>query len=268
MALLRSRCEADRLTSKHTKQSLRTQPSTTLGSKQPYRESGLVPWPILRVHGRPLSPVPGSDRKAGPACGRCTVTICRRRRWHASNLPPHVRCHSTCPTRTVSHVERGHAPEDHSLGYGRSPEDTHGRRGLPGGGVGGRSRRPCLPCRGDWRGRAGARPRTWLRAPLERVRVLASDLPDDQEVLAESTREWCAALDAESGWRFVRRASRSSGSPRRRASSVGSGFAEARISSGPARTLNRRLQPPARAAAASTNAAHCASRAPSTFHFT
>ena len=42
MALLRYRCEADRLTPKHTKQSLRTQSSTALGSKQPYRESGFI----------------------------------------------------------------------------------------------------------------------------------------------------------------------------------------------------------------------------------
>jgi len=52
MALLRSRCEADRLTSQHTKQSLRTQPSTTLGSKQPYRESGLVLWPVSACQAR------------------------------------------------------------------------------------------------------------------------------------------------------------------------------------------------------------------------
>ena len=53
----------------------------------------------------------------------------------------------------------------------------------------------------------------------------------------------CLDRHAGSGGSCVRRASRSSGSPRRRVSSVGSGFAEARISSGPARALNRRPPP-------------------------
>ncbi len=49
MALLRLRCEADRLTPKHTKQSLKTQLTTDPESGHPYRASGLVPWPNAEV---------------------------------------------------------------------------------------------------------------------------------------------------------------------------------------------------------------------------
>jgi hypothetical protein len=67
MALLRSRCEADRLTPKHTKQSLRTQLSTEIKSKHPYRASGLVLSPIVSLRERLLSCPRVTDRSTSDA---------------------------------------------------------------------------------------------------------------------------------------------------------------------------------------------------------
>jgi len=67
MALLRSRCEADRLTPKHTKQSLRTQLPTDPKSKHAYRASGLVPWPVSDVAQRLLSYPKVNDRSTSDA---------------------------------------------------------------------------------------------------------------------------------------------------------------------------------------------------------
>ena len=93
MALLRSRCEADRLTSQHTKQSLRTQLPTDPKSKHPYRTSGLVLSPIVSLRERLLSYPKVADRSTSdaepgsgdPACSGARVSAFPSATGHAGS---------------------------------------------------------------------------------------------------------------------------------------------------------------------------------------
>ena len=117
MALLRSRCEADRLTPKHTKQSLRTQLPTDPKSKHPYRASGLVLSPIVSLRERLLSYPKVTDRSTsyaepGPGDPAGAVRPVRALRgafnWSAQHFTfkGEVRCYATTTEETSFHGSR------------------------------------------------------------------------------------------------------------------------------------------------------------------